>query len=114
MSRAGATIATGSSGLQVQLSVNGSLTTIARVGHTQVGALMAVAAKVDPRLRASKSAGRWVQWILKNPAHVDEWLASLGGLEAVQAIDVRPWAGGGRPAGRTQAHAAAGRWRAGM
>ena len=89
-------------GLQVQLSLHGSLTTIARVGHTRVGALMAVAAKVDPRLRVSKSAGRWVQWILRKPTHVDEWLASLGGLEAVRAIDARPRAQGGRPAGLTQ------------
>lgn len=88
-------------GYQVQLSLGtGKLTRIALVQESLLGALLAAAALLDPRLQTQRSASSWMLWIIEGgDANVFEWLVSI--QDRMDVLPSTRTTGGRRP-GLTQ------------
>lgn len=66
-------------GWAVQIQVGSELCRLALVSSTRLGALLAAAARRDPRLRTRTSAVSWLMTMVENEQVRTQWLADLAG-----------------------------------
>ena len=83
-------------GFNVNVQSHGKSITIAYVEDPVVGAYIAAAARIDPRLSRQQSCHAWMRWVARDDANAVEWLVSF----PPEQLDVLPSIRrGGRAAG---------------